>query len=89
MHSDVPVKPTPAMRRFLTRLVLHGEMGRHEMGWPAYMMPLKMERAGWIACTYAPDTPPELRNQIWGLPRTYRITDSGRKQIKTVCVVDV
>jgi len=83
MTSSIPVTPTPAMRRFLNRLARapHGKQTRAEMGHPAYPMPYAMERAGWITCTYWRSTHPGLRNQIWGHPRTYRITRAGRKAL--------
>ena len=64
-RTTIPTKPTPAMRRFLTKLAsgLNGSRSRAEMGFPAYPMPWQMERAGWLTCTYSRST-----REIWGDP---------------------
>ena len=78
-------KPTRAIRRFLAKLASspNGSRTRREMGSPAYPMTWRMERAGWIKCTFPRDAKGLGRycHQLWCTPETYRITAAGRKAI--------
>lgn len=85
-YKTLPTKPTPAMRRFLVKLVLGrgGKRTHFEMGHPAYPIRLAMEQAGWLTVVWTKDSRDiwgPNPSQIWATPNGYKITPAGREAI--------